>query len=105
MERAWPPETLLKNDIPYLFDDYEPYYCFYFWLTDVGLTTGYLDARLHSDGLSAIVLAPEGEPVVAHSWYAREFEHPGGPMRERILDVVDFARGKGDRGARWRGRM
>lgn len=105
MAEAWPPATLLKPEVPYLFDDYEPYYCFYFWLADAGLSTGYLDARLHSDGLSAIVLSPEGEPVVVHSWYAREFEQPGGPMRERILDAIDFARGGEDRGARWRGRM
>ena len=105
MESAWPPEALLKAEVPYRFDDYEPYYCFYFWLAAAGLSTGYLDARLHSDGLSAIVLSREGEPVVVHSWYAREFEHPGGPMRERILDVIDFARGGEDRGARWRGRM
>lgn len=104
MEHAWPPETLLKDDVPYLYDDYEPYYCFYFWLADAGLSAGYLDARLHSDGLSAIVLSPAGEPVVIHSWYAREFDTPG-PMRERILDVVEFARGGEDRGARWRGRM
>lgn len=105
MTRAWPPAALLKHDVPYLFDDYEPYYCFYFWLADAGLSTGYLDARLHSDGLSAIVLDPSSEPLVIHTWYAREFDHPGGPMRERILDVVEYARGGEDRGARWRGRM
>jgi hypothetical protein len=103
MTRAWPASSLLKPDVPYLFDDYEPYYCFYFWLADAGLSTGYLDARMHSDGLSAVVLDLEGEPVVIHSWYAREFDTPG-PMRERILDVIEHARGGPDRGERWRGR-
>jgi|RhiMethySRZTD1v2_1073278.scaffolds.fasta_scaffold46097_2 hypothetical protein len=105
MTDPWPPPSLLRPDVPYLFDDYEPYYCFYFWLADAGLRTGYLDARLHSDGLSAVVLDQTGEPVVAHTWYGREFDTPGGPMRERILDVVEFARGGEDRGARWRGRF
>lgn len=104
MTHPWPPASLLKPDVPYLFDDYEPYYCFYFWLADVGLPTGYLDARLHSDGLSGIVLDPDGEPVVIHSWYAREFDTPG-PMRDRILDVIEFGRRGEDRGARWRGRL
>ena len=103
MTRPWPPGSLLKPDVPYLFDDYEPYYCFYFWLADAGLSTGYLDARMHSDGLSAVVLDHEEEPVVVHSWYAREFDMPG-PMRERILDVIEHARGGPDRGERWRGR-
>ena len=105
MTDAWPPPSLLKPDVPYLFDDYEPYYCFYFWLAAAGLSTGYLDARLHSDGLSAVVLDHEGEPVVIHTWYGREFDSPGGPMRERILDVVEFARGGEDHAARWRGRF
>jgi hypothetical protein len=105
MTRAWPPDSLMKPDVPYLFDDYEPYYCFYFWLADAGLSTGYLDARLHTDGLSAVVLDHESEPVVVHTWYGREFDHPGGPMRERILDVVGYARGGPDRGERWRGRF
>jgi hypothetical protein len=104
MERAWPPEALLKDGVPYVFDDYEPYYCFYFWLVDAGLSTGYLDARLHSDGLSAVVLDHTSQPVVIHSWYAREFDTPG-PMRERILDVIEHARGGPDRGARWQGRF
>ncbi len=105
MTHPWPPESLLKPDVPYLFDDYEPYYCFYFWLREAGLSTGYLDARLHSDGLSAIVLEQTGHPVAIHSWYAREFDDEHGPMRERILDVIEYARGGEDRGARWRGRF
>ncbi len=104
MSTPWPPASLLKPEVSYAFDDYEPYYCFYFWLADVGLTTGYLDAHLHSDGLSAIVLDQTGQPVVIHSWYAREFDDPG-PMRDRILDVVEYARGGDDRGERWRGQF
>lgn len=104
MTRPWPPATLLKPDVPYRFDDYEPYYCFYFWLETTGLATGYLDARQHSDGLSAVVLDQVGDPVLVHSWYAREFDTPGA-MRDRILDVIEFARGGEDRGARWLGQM
>jgi hypothetical protein len=103
MTHPWPPASLMNPDVPYLFDDYEPYYCFYFWLADAGLSTGYLDARMHSDGLSAVVLDHSSEPIVIHSWYAREYDMPG-PMRERILDVIEHARGGPDRGERWRGR-
>lgn len=102
MTRPWPPGSLLNPDVPYRFDDYEPYYCLYFWLADVGLSTGYLGARDHSDGLSTVVLDHEGQPVLIHTWYGREFEREG-PMRERILDAVAYARGEPDRGARWRG--
>ncbi len=102
MTRPWPPPALLKPDVPYQFDDFEPYYCFYFWLADAGLSTGYLDAREHSDGLSTIVLDHEQEPIVIHTWYARKFDD-GSPMRERILDAAAFARGDQDRGDRWRG--
>ncbi len=101
MTRAWPPAEVLKPHVPYRFDDYEPYYCFYFWLADVGLSTGYLDARDHSDGLSTVVLDHNGKPVVIHTWYGREFEQQGS-MRERILDAVAYARGEPDRGVRWR---
>jgi hypothetical protein len=104
MTRLWPPESLLKPGVAHQFDDYEPYYGFYFWLADVGLSTGYLDARDHSDGVSTIVLDQEGQPVVIHSWYGREFDLAG-PMRDRILDVVTYARGGPDRCARWRGRV
>jgi hypothetical protein len=104
MTHPWPPASRLNPTVPYLFDDYEPYYCFYFWLADAGLSTGYLDARMHTDGLSAVVYDHQNEPVVVHTWYAREFDLPG-PMRERILDVVEYARGGEDRGARWRGLM
>ena len=89
MTEVWPPASLLNPAVPYLFDDYEPYYCFYFWLADAGLSTGYLDARMHSDGLSAIVLDHTAEPIVAHTWYAREFDTPGpdaraDPRRRRV---------------------
>lgn len=102
MTAPWPPASLLKPEVPYVFDDYEPYYCFYFWLNHVGLTTGYLNAYTHSDGVSTVVLDHEQRPLVVHSWYARKFDD--GPMRDRILDVVAFARGEGDRCERWRGR-
>ena len=101
MTSPWPPRSLLKPEIPYVFDDYEPYYCFYFWLEHVGLRTSYLDARTHSDGLSTIVLDHEQRPLVVHTWYARKFENPS--MRDRILDVAAYARGEEDRGERWRG--
>ena len=104
MRSPWPPAARLNPEVPYMFDDYEPYYCFYFWLADAGLSTGYLDAHMHSDGLSAVVVDHDGLPVVVHSWYAREYEMQG-PMRERISDVIEYARGGEDRGARWRGLM
>jgi len=104
MTTPWPPASRLNPLVPYMFDDYEPYYCFYFWLADAGLSTGYLNARMHSDGLSAVVLDHEEEAVVVHSWYAREYDTPG-PMRDRILDVIEYARGGEDRAGRWRGLM
>jgi hypothetical protein len=101
MTEPWPPLTLFKPEVPYVFDDYEPYYCFYFWLHAAGLSTGYLDARTHSDGMSTIVLDHEHRPLLIHAWHARKFEHPH--MRDRILDAASFARGGEDVGHRWRG--
>ena len=101
MTEPWPPGELFEPEVRYAFDDFEPYYCFYFWLRDAGLATGYLDARTHSDGMSTIVLDHEGAPVVIHAWSARKFEHPC--VRDRIHDAAAFARGEEDLGARWRG--
>lgn len=102
MTSPWPPAALLKSEVPYVFDDYEPYYCFYFWLEHTGLRTGYLDARTHTDGMSTIVVDQAGRPLVIHSWHGRKFEKP--TIRERILDVAAYARGEEDRLGRWRGR-
>lgn len=62
------PFDLMKGNFAY--DYYEPYNPFFIWLT-VNFKTLFLDAEVHSDGISTILKDHFGIPFLYHSWYSR----------------------------------
>ena len=50
----------------------EPYYRFFLWLA-YRFRTLYLDAEMHLDGISTILKNHEGQPILYHSWFSREW--------------------------------
>jgi hypothetical protein len=63
------PEFITRE---YNFDDYEPYNKLFIWLA-LNFKTLYLNAKIHHDNISTILLNQNGEQFLYHSWYSREF--------------------------------
>jgi hypothetical protein len=87
------PHLALSKGVKYLFDEFEPYYGFYFWLCKHGFEILYLDAeqwKHEKEGISTVLKDHTRTPFVVHTWYAREYSPPR--MRFRRL-VKDFLRG------------
>jgi hypothetical protein len=70
----WAPNGVTAG-VAYQFDDFEPYYCFYFWLWANGFKMEWLTARTHADGVSTLLNDRHGKPFLLHAWYGREFGH------------------------------
>jgi len=85
-EEVFPQELLRTN---YAFDNFEPYYPFFFWLLKHKKKMLYLDAlEWNRDPISTVLLDHLGKPFLIHTWYSRVFlEHP-----ERFLMTAKFAR-------------
>lgn len=64
------PAGLLRT--PYDLDGYEPYNEFFVWLART-FPTLYLDAQVHPDGRSTVLLDTQGEPFLIHTWFARKY--------------------------------
>ncbi len=64
----------------------EPYYCFYFWLKRKGLKLLYLDVDLpfKDDQITNTVKDLEGNPIVYHTWFSREYGDKRGRHTARI---------------------
>lgn len=62
------PYHLMKNKFAY--DYFEPYNPFFVWLA-TNFKTLYLDAEVHTDGLSTILKDHLNQPFLLHSWYSR----------------------------------
>lgn len=67
------PEHVLTPGVSYRFDEFEPYYCFYFWLHAKAFPINWLRAETHRDGISTLLHDMEGEPFLLHTWYGRTF--------------------------------
>jgi hypothetical protein len=63
------PPNLNKE---FMFCEFEPYYNFFIWLA-LNFKTLYLNALVHSDTISTILLNQNNEPFLLHSWYSREY--------------------------------
>jgi hypothetical protein len=73
MTHLWAPDDVISPDVPYAFCDVEAYYCFYFWLRQVGLRMDWLSAHTHTDGMSTVLSDRQKQPFLLHTWYARRF--------------------------------
>lgn len=79
MVDAFPKERL---ETKWDFDryDYEPYYPFFFWLA-YNFKTLYLPSARHEDGISTVLLTPDGQVICRHSWFARFYNTPDWAVR------------------------
>ncbi len=72
--KAFIPTNLLKENHKYAFDNFEPYYAYFFWLLRSGSRCLYLDATAwQRDPVTSVVLDPEDQPLLLHTWFARDF--------------------------------
>jgi len=75
MTTVVPPPDVLTTGAAYTFNDFEGYYCFYFWLQAKGLRLDWLTGHTHTDGISTILYDNTREPMLIHTWYARRYSH------------------------------
>ncbi len=75
----------------FAFDHFEPYYGPFFALLAAGERILYLDGRAWDDGVSTVVIAPDGAPLVLHAWYGRDWAADPA-TRGRIRAAFDYAR-------------
>ena len=54
------------------YDDYEPYYKFFFWMV-ANFKLMYLDVAEHKDGYTTIVYNQEHKPILLHTWWSRVY--------------------------------
>ena len=67
-----PPQLRQMSEDRYGMDQEEPFYNFFFWMA-FHFPTLYLDAEMHPDGISTILKNHEGNPMLYHSWFSREW--------------------------------
>lgn len=100
MIAAYPKERL-ENKYDFEKTDQEPYYPFFLWLAN-NFKTLYLPSARHEDGITTILLDPEGKPICLHTWFARFYTTPTwivklfdsrkrGMQKLRIDAVIDQA--------------
>jgi glycosyltransferase involved in cell wall biosynthesis len=75
----------------YAFDHFEPYYGPFFALLAAGERILYLDGEEWRDGVSTLLKAPDGRPLLLHCWYGRDWERDA-KTRERVAAALGHAR-------------
>ncbi|MCB0324818.1 MAG: hypothetical protein KDD69_14645 [Bdellovibrionales bacterium] len=82
------PTNLLRRE-QFAFDDFEPYYKYFFWLLHKGARFLYLDAiQWVRDPITTILADHERQPFLMHTWYAREYQS----QKQRFHQAIAFAR-------------
>lgn len=77
------------------YDNYEPYYKFFFWLAK-NFKLMYLDVEEHKDGITTIVYNQKHEQMLQHTWWSREFgkDEVHTPRVKAVIDEAYAAQGK-----------
>lgn len=77
------------------YDDYEPYYKFFFWLAK-NFKLMYLDVEEHKDGYTTIVYNQNHEQMLLHTWWSREYgkDDLHTPRIKAVIDEAYAAQGK-----------
>jgi len=77
------------------YDNYEPYYKFFFWLA-LNFKLMYLEVEEHKDGYTTIAYNQEHKPILLHTWWSREFGHDTvhTPRIKAVIDEAYAAQGK-----------
>lgn len=77
------------------YDNYEPYYNFFFWVAK-NFKLMYLDVDEHKDGYTTIVYNQEHKPILLHTWWSREYgkDEIHTPRIKAVIDEAYIAQGK-----------
>jgi hypothetical protein len=75
----------------YAFDDFQLYYGVFFSLLQAGERILYLDAEEWHDGITTVLKDTQGEPLLLHCWYTRNFA-TSYHTRRRYQAAIDHAR-------------
>jgi glycosyltransferase involved in cell wall biosynthesis len=75
----------------FAFDHFEPYYGVFFALLAAGERIRYLDAETWDDGVSSLVKAPDGRPLLLLGGYGRDFA-TNAATRDRLRAAFEYAR-------------
>lgn len=65
-------KELMKTNFKY--DNFEPFYNFFFWLLEENFKPLFLNAYQHKDSISTVLTDQNNEEFLIHTWYSREFE-------------------------------
>lgn len=64
----------IKDNFPWVNDNFEPYYPFFYWLPCRGFTPLYLESyELEEDNISTVLKNHEGVEMGIHTWFTREY--------------------------------
>ena len=80
-----PSHLKQMGDDRFAMDQEEPFYNFFFWMA-LHFPTLYLDAETHHDGISTVLKNHEGNPMLYHSWFSREWRHD--PQHTRRIEAL-----------------
>ncbi len=81
------PRELLRTK--YEYDNFEPYYPFFYWLLKREKKILYQDALdWNRDTTSTVLLDQEKKPLLIHCWYSRVFDD----QPERFIKTAEFAK-------------
>jgi len=83
------PYYLLKKDIVFNYDNFEPYYKLFFWMLKNNYKIEYLDAYSFSEETTTTILKNHlHEDFAYHTWYAREWGNDF--HKNRIKEVIKY---------------
>ena len=85
--------TIARGYSPYgvIYDNFEPYYKFYFWLLRNNYNMLYLNAYDYpNDDLTTVIKNHKGVDFGYHTWFAREFNTL--KHRDRITNVINYCK-------------
>jgi hypothetical protein len=84
------PTHLLKSDL-YKYDDFEPYYRYFFWLHENNFKVLFLDGEdfYRGEDKWTSIVKWNGNKIGYHTWIAREYDIPNSIHRQRIDQVYE----------------
>ena len=90
MLQYMPP--IIKEGFPWVNDNFEPYYQFFYWLPCRGFKPLYLESyELPDENISTIVKNHLGEEIGIHTWFTREYGRDQ-YHTDRIINAYNLAK-------------
>ena len=83
----------IKDGFPWVNDNFEPFYQFFYWLPCRGFKPLYLESYESDDKISTIVKNHKGKEMGIHTWFTREYGI-NSENTKRIDNAFNFAKSK-----------